>query len=171
VGAERVDLFTLVRRLIELTVQMVGKRLELAQSEARHLLRQIVRRLVPATVAVVALALGAAFAGLAAVDALAPVVTSRVLRLLLVAVPFVAVGVVALGRAKASDRLAGSATDDADDHRHQRQYEEDVNPRAERIAAHHAQQPQDEQEDADHPKHRGTSSVLQAATDMPSHDR
>jgi hypothetical protein len=162
---ERRDLWSLLQRLVELGVRLVNERLELAEAQLRHRAAELRRRAAPVLAGAFALAIGAALGALAAVDALAPLVPSRPLRLVLVAVPFVAVGAALLGRS--SSRLAGSLADDGDDHRHQREQEQDVNPGAARVAAHHRDQPQDEQEHAQHPEHPATSSDGESATAMP----
>jgi uncharacterized membrane protein YqjE len=149
------DFVTLLQRLVELVVRLVGGRIELAGAQIRDGAARAARvaafALAGALLAAVALALLA----LAAVDALAPLVTSRALRFLIVAAPLVAGALVLVRAARAASerRLAGAATDETDGDRDERQHQQHVNPGAERVAAHHAEQPQHQEQGADQPEH------------------
>jgi hypothetical protein len=148
-GEPRPDLLSLLQRLVELTVRLVSGRIELASAQVRRGSARAARAAVGALLVTV----GAIWIAAAAVDALAPLVASRALRELIVAAPFVVAGAIVLTRARAPSerRLAGAATDQADRHAHQRQHQQHMDPGAERVAAHHPEQPQHQEERAHHP--------------------
>jgi hypothetical protein len=160
----RPDLLALVQRLVELSVRLVTERLEAAQRQLTDGARTASRRALYALVAALAFTLAAALLAAAAAEALAPLVASRALRLLLVSVPFVALGAWAAPRSR---RPLGAAADDADDHRHQGQHQQHVNPRPDGVSAHHAEQPENDQEHARQPEHDATSRLAIGASDVP----
>jgi hypothetical protein len=134
VGANLIDL---MQRVVDLLVRMIGE-------EAAHARRQVAWFAAGAVLLGVALA----FVAGAAVEALAPLLPSRSLRLLTIAVPL-ALG----GRALLQRGIARSATEQGDRQGDHRQHEQNVDPRAQRVAADHGQQPQDEQERRQQPQH------------------
>ena len=82
-------------------------------------------------------AVGLALLAAAAVEALAPLMRSAALRLLLVGAPLFAAGAVLILLALRVP--AGAAPDHADDHRQEGQGQDHVRPGAERITAHQPQ--------------------------------
>jgi hypothetical protein len=140
----RGDLISLLQRLVELTVRLVGGRIELATAQVRAGAARAGRRAAWGLAGAVTITVGAALLGLAAAEALAPRVGGRAIALLIVAAPFLVVGGVLASRA--SDRgVAGAAANEPDGDRDQRQDQQHVDPRAHRVAAHHAEQPEHQQ--------------------------
>jgi hypothetical protein len=131
----RGDFLSLVERLIDLLSKLFTERVALARGELQESARRAGRRASLGLAGALLCAVGLAFLGAAAVDALAPLVKSVWLRCLLVSLPFVASGAWLISRA-GSDRLAGAAPDDRDHDREQRQHQEDVRPGTERVAEH-----------------------------------
>jgi hypothetical protein len=129
----RPDLISLITRLFELSTKLFSERIELAKGELRGGAAVGARRAAWFFVSGLSCAVGLVFVGLASVDALGHLINSRALRCLIVAVPFVAFGLYVLARA---------AADHTDDHRQERQHEDDVRPRAEVVAAHQPEQQQ-----------------------------
>lgn len=130
----RPDLLSLVSRLVDLSTRLIGERLELARGELSQGARLAGRRAAWGIGGGLLVAVAIAFFADASVEALAPLVQSRPLRLCLVAVPLLAFGIVFLLRALHVP--AGAAPDHGDDHRQESQRQDDVRPGAERIAAH-----------------------------------
>jgi hypothetical protein len=123
------NLIDLMQRAIDLMVRLVVGELHLA------------RRLLGWTLAgAITIGVALALLALAGADALAPLIHSRPLRLALVALPLALAGLALLQRG-----IAGAAADERDRQRDDRQDQQHVNPGAERVAAHHAEQPQDHQ--------------------------
>ena len=120
------NLFDLMQRVVDLLVRVVAE-------EAERTRRQVAWFAAGAVLLGVALA----FVAGAAVEALAPLLPNRALRLLTVAVPL-ALG----GRALLQRGIARSAAEQRDGERDRGQHQQDVDPRADRIAADHGQQPQ-----------------------------
>ena len=148
-GESGTDFVGLVQKLVELVVRLVGGRIELASAQIRDGAGRAGRVAALALAGALLAAVGLALVALAAVDALAPLVASRSLRLLLVAAPLGAGALLLMRAARAASerRLARAATDETDRHRDQREHQKDVNPGAERVAAHHSEQPQHDQND------------------------
>src|SRR5438094_627485 len=96
-------------RLFELTTRLFTERIELARGELQETARVTSRRAVILLAGGLLCAVGLIFLGASAVEALGALVHNRGLRLLIVAVPFVAVGV-----GLVSHVLAGAAADHRD---------------------------------------------------------
>lgn len=128
------DFVSLVQRLLDLLSKLFTERVELAKNELQAGARRASRRAALAFAGGLFFAVGIAFAGAAAAEALAPLIHNLALRLLLIALPLVMVGAWLVARAS-SDRLAGPLTDDRDHDGQEREHQEHVRPGAERIAA------------------------------------
>ena len=154
-GERGTDFVGLLQKLVDLVVRLVGGRIELASAQVRDGARRAGRVAALALAGALLAAVAVALVALAAVDALAPLVASRSLRLLLVAAPLGAAALVLMRAARAASerRLTRSATNETDRHRDEREHEQDVNPGAERVAAHHSEQPHHQQQGADQPQH------------------
>jgi hypothetical protein len=126
----RGELISLLQRLVELLTRLFNERMELARGE----LHEGARRAVWVFAGGLFAAMGLAFFGAAAVEALAPLVRSRALRLCLVALPLFGAGAAIL--------LRVSAPRHAHDHGQQRHRQDHVRQAAEGIAAHQPQQQQ-----------------------------
>jgi hypothetical protein len=126
-----------MQRVVDLLLRMISE-------EAARARRQV------AWFAAAAVLLGVALAFVvgAAVEVLAPLLPSRPLRLIAVAVPLALGGWALLQRG-----ISGSSTQERDRQGDRGQHEQDVNPRADRVAADHGQQPQEEQERRQQPQH------------------
>jgi hypothetical protein len=151
--ARRDDLFSLLERLVELLTRLFTERVDAARGELTVRARGVLRGAAWAFAGGLLVAVGLAFAGAATVEALGGLIASRALRLVIVAASIVCAGAVVLRRG-----LAHSAADDRDDHGDERKHEQHVNPGADRVAAHHGEQPQNQQQHGQHPEHGHTSS-------------
>jgi hypothetical protein len=137
-ATDRSNIVTLLQRVVDLLVRLIGDKIELTARQLRGSAEELGQRATVGIAGALAIAVGAALVALAAAEALAPLLPSRAARLLVVAAPFLIAGAVALRRARSSQgRIAGAATDQTDGHRDQRQHQQHVDPRAERIAADH----------------------------------
>jgi uncharacterized membrane protein YqjE len=159
VPTERTNIVELLQRVADLLVKLIGGKIELATTQVRETAESVARRVAWAVVGALIATVGVALLALAAVDALAPLVASHALRLLLVGAPLLLAGALTLLRTRASERGVASATTDERDHdRNDREHEQHVDPRTDGISAHHAEQPQHEQKRGDHPQHVRASS-------------
>lgn len=100
---------SLVQRIVELTVRLVGARLEQTGAELKTGAARVGRAAAWAFAGGLLIALGVGAVAAAAVEALAPLVAARSLRLLIVAAPLFALGAVAIRAARARARSAGPA--------------------------------------------------------------
>jgi hypothetical protein len=158
VREQRPDLIALLSRLVELLSRLWVERLDEARRQLEAGVQRAGRTAGLALAGALVLTVGLALVCVALVDALAPLVPSRPLRLTLVAAPLVLAGALALWRAgRRSNRLTAAAPDHRDDHQHQGQDQQHVNPRPDGVAADHSEEPQDQQQDRPHPQHRATS--------------
>jgi hypothetical protein len=128
----RPDLLTLVARLVDLSTRLFSERLELARGELSQGARQAGRRAAWGIGGGLLVAVATGLFAAASVEALAPLVRSRALRLCLVAAPLLCAGVVLLLRGL--NVPAGTTPDHANDHREQSERQHHVRPGAERIA-------------------------------------
>jgi hypothetical protein len=124
------NLFDLMERVVDLLVRLVGEEAARTRRQAAWFAG-----------GVVLLGLAVAFVAGAAALALAPLVGSRAIALVTVAVPLALAGRVLLQRG-----IAGAATDERDRQRDHRQHQQHMHPRAGRIAAQHPEQPRDHEE-------------------------
>jgi uncharacterized membrane protein YqjE len=149
------NIVALLQRVVDLLVQLIGNKIELASTEVRDTAQDVGRRAIYGAVGALLATIAVMLLALAAVEALAPLVTSRALRLVLVATPFLVGGwgVARRARSDAERGLARPPANDRDHHRDDRQHQQDVQPGTERIPAHHPEQPQREQQPGDHPQH------------------
>lgn len=154
---DRPHLIELVQRVVDLVVKLIGARIELATTQLQDGARLVGRTATLALVGALVLTVGAVLLSLALVEALQPLVASRAWRLLLVAAPLLLIGAATVQRARSHHRLAGPTADQRNHDADHGQDQEHVDPRAERIAADHAEQPQHQEERGDHPQHRVTS--------------
>jgi hypothetical protein len=154
VAAPDRNIVALLQRVVDLLVQLIGNKIELAGAEVRTGAREVGRRAVLGATGGLLATVGVTLLALAAVDALAPLVGSRALRLTLVAAPFLVAGVLFAARARSRQAgLAGPAADDRNHHRDDGQHQEHMEPGSERVAAHHPEQPDRDQQRGDHPQH------------------
>jgi hypothetical protein len=159
VPPERANIVDLLQRVVDLLVKLIGGKIELATSQVRETADSVSRRVIRGAAGALIATIGVTLLALAAVEALAPLIESRALRLLLIGAPLVGAGALISFRARPSERgVAGAATDEGDHHRDDGEHQKDVNPSADRVAAHHAEQPQDQQKRGDHPQHGQASS-------------
>jgi hypothetical protein len=149
------NIVALLQRVVDLLVQLIGNKIELAGTQVRDTARDVGRRGILGAVGALLAAVGVMLLALAAVDALAPLVTNRALRLVLVAVPFLVAGALFAARARsgAEGGLARPPADDRDHQRDDRQHQEYVQPGPHGVPAHHPDQPQHDQQRGDHPQH------------------
>jgi hypothetical protein len=139
--------------VVDLLVQLIGNKIELASEQVRTGAQAVGRRAVIGLAGALVATVGLMLLALAGVEALGGVIASRALRLLLVALPLLGGGLFVAGRARSERRVSGAPPNERDHHRNEGQDQKHVNPRAEGVAADHAEQPQHEQERGDHPKH------------------
>jgi hypothetical protein len=132
------DVMSLLSRLVDLLTRLFTERVELARGELQEGARTAGRRAVWMLAGGLVLAVGLAFFAGAAVEALAPLVHNRALRLCLVGLPLVVAGGLFVRRGLHVS--AGALPDDTHHHRDQRQGHDDMGPGAERIPAHQPQQ-------------------------------
>jgi hypothetical protein len=134
------NVVALLQRVADLGVQLVGNRIELASAELRASTVTAGRRLLVGAAGALVAAVGVALAALALVEGLAPLIEGRALRLLLVGAPLILGGALVLARASGGGG-AGSAADHGDRQQHDGDHQQHVDPGAEGVAAHHAEQP------------------------------
>jgi hypothetical protein len=129
------ELMTLLSRLVELVTRLFNERMELARGELQEGASRAGRRATLALAGGLTLAVGVGFLGAAAVEALAPLLGNRALRLTLVALPFVAVGAWLVLRA-ARGFAGAAAPNDRDHDGDEGERQKSVRPAAQPIAAH-----------------------------------
>jgi len=122
------NVLDLMQRVVDLLVRVIGEEATRTRRQASWF-----------AAGLLLLGMAVAFAAGALVEALAPLIPQRALRLLTVAVPLALVG-----RALLQRGVAGAAADERDGQRDDRQHQQHVNPRAQRIAADHSEQPQNQ---------------------------
>ena len=130
---------TLLQRVVDLLVQLIGGKIELTTRQLTASANEASRRAGLAFAGGLTLLLGVALLADAAVVALAPLVSSLALRLLLVAAPVCLVGARLLVRALAPSARGGShpAMDERDGYRGHAQDHQHVARGADRIPAEH----------------------------------
>jgi len=140
----RSDLITLLQKLVDVTVRLIGGRIELATAQVREGAARAGRTAAWSLAGALAFTVGAALGALAVAEAIAPHVGGRAIALAIVAAPFLVAGAVTIARAS-HQGLAGTAADQTDRDGDQGQHEQNVDPGAHRVAAHHAEQPEHQQ--------------------------
>jgi hypothetical protein len=159
VAPERANIVDLLQRVVDLLVKLIGGRIELATAQVRETADSVSRRIIRAAAGALIATVGVTLLALAAVEALGPLIANRALRLLLIGAPLLGAGALILAFARPSERgVSGPATDERDHDRDDGEHQQDVNPGTHRVAAHHPEQPQDEQKRGDHPQHGRASS-------------
>ena len=99
-SASRSELMTVVQRVVDLVVKVISGRIELTATEVRDGAGRARRGAGLGLAGALMLVVGFLLLAGAAVDALAPWVVSRPLRLLIVAAPFVIAGTATVARAR-----------------------------------------------------------------------
>jgi hypothetical protein len=150
------NIVALLQRVVDLLVKLIGDKIELATGQVRAGAEAAGRRAAVGLVGGLIATVGLMLLALAGVEALGALVSNRALRLLIVATPLLVAGVtlgVRVRPGRSGRPRSGAALhhrehqdDDGEDQEH-------VDPRAERVAAHDAEQPQHDQKRGDHPKH------------------
>lgn len=120
------NVLDLMQRVVDLLVRMIGEEAARTRRSASWF-----------AAGLLLLGVAVAFTAGALVETLAPLIPSRALRLLTVAVPLALAG-----RALLQRGVASAAANQADGERDDRQHQQHVNPGAQRIAADHSDQPQ-----------------------------
>ena len=96
----RPDALSLLSRLVDLVTQLFTERVELARGELQDGARQAGRRAAWGIGGGLLIAIAVALFAAASVEALAPLVHNRALRLCLVALPVAAAGLILMRRAR-----------------------------------------------------------------------
>ena len=96
----RPDALSLVSRLVELTTQLFTERVELARGELQNGARQAGQRAAWGLGGGLLIAVSIALFAAASVEAMAPLIHNRALRLCIVAVPLAVAGLLLLRRAR-----------------------------------------------------------------------
>jgi len=135
----------LLQRVTDLLVDLIGGKIELATAQAQQTVDSASRRAISGAAGALLASVGLGLCALAAVDALAPFVTSRPLRLLLGGAPLLVAGALVLARAASERRVRGTAPDHRDRQQDDREDQEHVDPRTDGVAAHHPEQPEHQQ--------------------------
>lgn len=109
----RPDLFSILQRVAELVVRLVTQRLELAETHVRDGASRVGRASTLGLAGGLLTLVGVLLVADAAVEAIAPWVASRAVRLLTVAAPFLLAGVTATASARAAlkGQVGGAAAE------------------------------------------------------------
>jgi hypothetical protein len=169
----RSELMAVLQRVVDLLVKLIGGKIELATTQLQDGAVRTGRAAGYGVAGGLILTVGLALLAAAAVDALAPLIAYRPLRLLIVAAPFVTLGAatIATARRALQRRVAGPSANEPDGQRDEGKHQEHMNPRAHGVPTDHAEQPQHQQQRGNHPQHGSHLLQVETASAVPGQKR